>query len=338
MNLEEEIIDDYLNNKRLYNLQLELTNECNWRCRHCYLPEYSNYGLDTYKIKKLLQEARLLGSFEVTLTGGDIFLRKDIFEIIEFAKKLGYSVILFTNAALLNEEKIIKLSKLYVSLVSCTIFSMDSDIHDYFTQVKGSLNKTLENLLLLKKYNLNVQVKTIISNINFLEWKSIKQFCDKEGFSFAIDHDIFIKNDKNNSPADFRITPTQFMMECKKYDELRGFSAKKHDPNELACPSLSTGVFINSYGKVYPCTKFLYEIGDININSLSCIWENNENLNRVQNIRWKDLNLCNNCTLEHFCTRCPGTAFLENDSEYGCCEMSLEKAKLRRDIYELNKN
>lgn len=28
----------------------------------------------------------------------------------------------------------------------------------------------------------------------------------------------------------------------------------------------------------------------------------------------------------------------DNDSEYGCCEMSLENAKLRRDIYELNKN
>lgn len=28
----------------------------------------------------------------------------------------------------------------------------------------------------------------------------------------------------------------------------------------------------------------------------------------------------------------------DNDSEYGCCKMSLENAKLRRDIYELNKN
>lgn len=336
MSLEKEITDEYLDNKWLYNVQIELTNKCNWRCRHCYLPEHSDYGLSTEKVHEILIDARKLGAFELIFTGGDIFLRNDILDLIKIARGLGYSVILFTNASLLNEEMIKKLADYYVSLVSCTIFFMNNEIHDYFTKTKGSLRKTIENIRCLKKYGINVEVKTIISNINFLEWKAIKNFCESEGFLFAIDHDIFIQNDKNKSPADFRITPTQFMMECKAYDTLREFEPKHHDCEELACSAIKNGLFINSYGKVYPCPKFLYEIGDINKEKLINVWEKNNKFEKIQDIKWKELPECKSCEVEKYCTRCPGTAFLEQGSEYSCSLMSLEKAKIRKFVYENN--
>lgn len=44
------------------------------------------------------------------------------------------------------------LSKMYLRLVSCTLFSMNPEIHDFITTIKGSHAKTLENIELLLKY------------------------------------------------------------------------------------------------------------------------------------------------------------------------------------------
>lgn len=166
MEIIEEVIETSIKNKNLYNVQIEITERCNWRCKHCYLPEYQNYGIEKEKLFELFIELRKLGVFELTLTGGEIFTRKDIFEIIKCARKLGFNLTLFSNISLLNEVKIKILSEFYLSSISCTIFSMRDEIHDYITQKKGSLQRCIKNINLLRIYNIPVEIKTIITKKN----------------------------------------------------------------------------------------------------------------------------------------------------------------------------
>lgn len=58
------------------------------RCEHCYIPEHNNSGFEHDRIINLLYELRELGVFNVSFTGGEIFLREDILEIISVARKL----------------------------------------------------------------------------------------------------------------------------------------------------------------------------------------------------------------------------------------------------------
>ena len=61
--------------------------------------------VDTKKIFETLDKLKSLGVFRMLLTGGELFLRKDLFEILHYINKLRISYTIFTNGTLLDEEK-----------------------------------------------------------------------------------------------------------------------------------------------------------------------------------------------------------------------------------------
>ncbi|NPV28125.1 MAG: radical SAM protein [Firmicutes bacterium] len=67
---------------------VELTNQCNLRCRHCYASagEKLYNELSLAEVKELLGELSRLGTMEVEFSGGEPLLRPDLFEIIAYAK------------------------------------------------------------------------------------------------------------------------------------------------------------------------------------------------------------------------------------------------------------
>ena len=75
---------------RIIKAQLELTYRCNLHCRHCYTDPYNNTQffsreLALNEIHRLLDEMRDLGIIWLNLSGGDIFMHPDFFEIYERA-------------------------------------------------------------------------------------------------------------------------------------------------------------------------------------------------------------------------------------------------------------
>ena len=74
------------------SVQLDLTYRCNERCVHCYLDHDDHGEMTTAEIKHLLDEMADAGVFILTLSGGEIFLRKDFFEILEHARRLMFCV------------------------------------------------------------------------------------------------------------------------------------------------------------------------------------------------------------------------------------------------------
>ena len=87
------------------SVQLDLTYRCNERCVHCYLDHDDHGEMTTAEIKHLLDEMADAGVFILTLSGGEIFLRKDFFEILEHARRLMFCVKLKTNAVLIRERE-----------------------------------------------------------------------------------------------------------------------------------------------------------------------------------------------------------------------------------------
>lgn len=289
--------------------------------------------MEVEEIYKVFKQLRNMGVFELTLTGGEIFTRSDIMNIIETARKMGFKVILFTNVSLLTEEIIHQLAELYISEISCTVFSLDEKIHDYITGVKGSLKKTLENIKLIKKYGIALTIKTIITNVNYNEWKRIEEFCEKNGFAYMIDHDVFSQKDGNKKPIELRMTNSQLELELTALDKMREFKIRNHDLNEFVCSGIQNALFIDCIGRVYPCNKFLFQIGDLKKENLRDIWVNSNELRRLQDIKWKDLRQCKKCEKSRFCVHCPGTALLEDGSEYGISTLACEKAEIRAKLY-----
>lgn len=334
MNIEERILRLTYENRKLYNVVMELNTKCNWKCKHCYIPEHVDDGLELEQVYAILEQLREEGCFEITFTGGEIFCRKDIIKIIKKAREMCFKVTLFTNASLLTEEVIKELAQEYISEISCTVFSLKSDIHDYITGIKGSLDKTLKNLEVIKKYKIPATVKTIVMSVNKDEVKDIADYCKRNGFKYNIDHDVFAKKDGNKEPFELRLNKCQLENKLKEYDDIRGYVPRQHEPDEFVCAGIQNALFIDCKGIVYPCNKFLFPIGDLKRQTIHEIWNKSDELKRIQDMRWKDLKKCVTCKISKYCIHCPGTAFLEDGDEYDKSSLACEKAEIRYNIYE----
>ena len=100
---------------RLEQLFLEVTSRCNARCEHCGSRCDGNMQgeeISTECLKNTLQEiADHYDAKEIFLavTGGEPLMRKDLFEIMEFAVELGFSWGITSNGMLINKSMIKKM-------------------------------------------------------------------------------------------------------------------------------------------------------------------------------------------------------------------------------------
>ncbi|MBU5310666.1 radical SAM protein [Tissierella carlieri] len=314
---------------------IELLTECNWKCKHCYIPEHNDSGLNIETITKLLNDLRELGTFDVTFTGGEIFFRQDVLEIIEIARSLNFRVNLLSNASMLNKEKVEKLANLYIAEFSTTIFSLNSLIHDSITGISGSLEKVLNNIFLMDKYNIPIEIKTPLMKENSCEYKELKSFCDKNNFKYQVTTAISSKNNGDISPVSLRIDNNDYAKIIKDIDRMQDIGESKKikplfDFDDYLCKPIINNIYIDCKGNVYPCNSFLCKVGNIFDSSISDIWNNSEELKKIKRMKKKDLPECVNCDLIDFCGRCPGLALSEDKTLYGCSSVDRQIAIARK--------
>ncbi len=129
---------------------LDITYRCNERCEHCYLDHEDHGEMTTAEIKDLLRQLADAGVFFLTLSGGEALMRRDCFEIIEYARSLMFNVKLKTNAVLIREKEAERLRALGVEQVQISVYSHRPEVHDAITKIPGSLKRTLAAIRLLQ--------------------------------------------------------------------------------------------------------------------------------------------------------------------------------------------
>ncbi|NQX44397.1 radical SAM protein [Paenibacillus tritici] len=339
--MKQEMITDYfydlafLNNTPV-SVIIELSTKCNLRCEHCYLPDYKNRGMTTDKIKSLLIELRQLGVVNLSFTGGEILLREDLFELIEYARSIYMRVFLLSNGTLLDEIKVERLSRLYISEFSTTMFSVQPEIHDSITKAQGSLDILKKNLQLLKKHNIRVQVKMPIMQTNALCIDAVRDYCEQNDFKFFASPMIYSKINGDESPKCLRVNRDNLGPVLKKIDDLNNRKNKLIHESDVPCGALFYSFSIDSNGDVFPCNSFPYKVGSVMENSVSNIWNKSESLQYIKSIKKTDLNHCPGCQYEDQCERCPGMALLDSENVLACDTFAKSIAEVRSKNYCLN--
>ncbi len=165
---------------------LQVGFSCPWRCKFCYYRESLKKGnvkdFTTEEVKEKLKEGRRLGKDQVDFSGGEPSIRKDLFEIISYARKIGYKkVCMITNCFRTHDMNYV--NKLIDSGLNDVLLSLHSPIekeHDWLTQVPGSLKKVMKSLENFSKTKIEYRVNSTISDINYknmdLFFKIIKPY------------------------------------------------------------------------------------------------------------------------------------------------------------------
>lgn len=157
---------------------LDITHRCNLECNICEIRNDKPIKeLATDEVKDLIQQSIEWVVKEFVLSGGEPFVRDDIFEILDFVKGENYRIGILTNGILLTEEFIKKLLPYLVFNTLSLSISLDAltpEIHDDIRGCKGCFEKTFNGLKLLSEFkkqypNINFNTISIILNENLEE-------------------------------------------------------------------------------------------------------------------------------------------------------------------------
>ncbi len=326
------------------SVQLDLTYRCNERCVHCYLDHEDHGEMTTAEIKHLLDEMADAGVFILTLSGGEIFLRKDFFEILEYARlERQFCVKLKTNAIMIHERQAAKIRDIGVESIQISIYSHRPEVHDAVTLVPGSLQRSLDAARFLKSQGLRVIFANVLMVQNLQDYQGVRALAEEVGVECTLDPTITPMMDGDRSVLSMGLKQ-EALRQVFRDKELVGdvdefcTVAAPADENELSalpCSAGHTTCYVSPYGDVFPCVQFPIPTGNVRNERFVDIWRYSERMNEVRSIRLKDLTTCTSCSHVGSCTRCPGLAFMEGNMR-GPSSQDCEKSFARTGIPSAN--
>jgi AdoMet-dependent heme synthase len=325
------------------NVQLDLTYRCNERCVHCYLDHHDHGEMTTAEIKHLLQDMADAGVFILTLSGGEIFVRKDIFEIIEHARRLMFCVRLKTNATLIGEHEARRLRDLAIESIQVSIYSHRADVHDAVTLLPGSLQRSLDAIRFLKAHGLKVIIANVLMTYNAGDYAKVRSLAADLGVECTLDPTITPMMDGDRSVLSLGVDQNA-LREVFRDEELVGDAESfcaiapelgQDDLEATPCSAGHTACYVSPYGDVFPCVQFPLPTGNVRRERFIEIWRHSTQMNEVRSIRVKDLPTCSSCTHASSCSRCPGLAYMEGNMR-GPSSQDCEKSFARTGIPSAN--
>ncbi len=325
------------------NAQLDLTYRCNERCVHCYLDHDDHGEMTTAEIKHLLDEMADAGVFILTLSGGEIFLRKDFFEILEHARRLMFCVKLKTNAVLIREREAARLRNLEIESIQVSIYSHRPEVHDAITLVPGSLKRSVDAIRFLKSQGLKVIIANVLMIQNMADYKGVRALAAELGVECTLDPTVTPMMDGDRAVLGLGVGQNELRQVFRDAslvgdaDEFCAIPAPagEDELNSTPCSAGHTACYVSPYGDVFPCVQFPLPTGNVRKQRFVDIWRHSDEMNDVRSIRLKDLPTCSSCSHAGSCTRCPGLAYMEGNMR-GPSSQDCEKSFARTGIPSAN--
>lgn len=330
----------------LQSLVLQTGYKCNLVCCHCFNDKHqNNFELTFEQAKNAIDQAYQLGILTVGITGGECTFHKDFLKIAKYIRAKHLSLSINTNGVLLydNSDLLNELADIYPHEILISLYSMEPDIHDEITGVKGSHFKTINTIKKLRERNIPVSINCLIIKKNLKGYQKLMKFGKEIGCRVNMSS-YFIDNPKNNN-SDVRLSVEQLeqLYSDKDYPGSvynTDITFKDRDPNQTACRAGEMALSVSPAFKVTPCNDFGYILGDLNSNTLQDIWKYEVPKFSAKFFN-KYLQDCGDKEYCKYCSYCPMQAFYERgfmQKSYVSCENAtayynvLQKLKREKEL------
>jgi radical SAM protein with 4Fe4S-binding SPASM domain len=300
--------------------QWALTHNCNLACLHCYVVKDRNLKeLNFNQIVDILDQIHQEGCLWLTFTGGEPFMRQDFLDIYTYAKNKGFLITLFTNGTLLNADMVNYLEKLPPFMIEITLHSVEKDIFDTITRVKGSFENCMQGIRLIREKKLPLTLKTVGMSLNRGQIHKIKEFVrGLENVEFKFDAFVAVRHDGSKQACQLRLSPDEVIEIGFNDKEIRRewYNCVKNKENFIeskrlfSCSAGLTSFYINPYGGLQLCLEMPRPVFDLRKYSFEEGF-----YNFLFNLRSGDYPLespCRECEVYYLCGQCPARSLLEN--------------------------
>ena len=156
---------------KVNSLALEVTAHCQQKCGYCYNAwrEDNGQGVDPAPGKRLLARVtKLLDALDVdhvTVTGGEPFARKDVFELFDLLRSRGVGIQIISNGGLVDDALAARLAPYRVSYVQITLDGPTPELHEEHVG-SGHFEPTLAGIRALRAHGVPVVGCMVVTRKN----------------------------------------------------------------------------------------------------------------------------------------------------------------------------
>ena len=333
------------------HVDIAITGKCNLACQYCFYADemVARGNLPTERWLAFFEELGSLGVMSVTLTGGEVFTRTDLFELIDgiIANRMRYS--LLSNGTMITEETLkqfeIGKRRQRLDSIQISVDGSSAEVHD-LSRPK-SFGRALRGLKLLKQAGYPVTVRVTVNRHNVDDLENVAHLLLEEvGLPSFSTNEAYACGATDRTEGNIILTPTQrqkamdvltcladqydnrisaqagpliLAREMKTMDEMltNGQTSLPGRGLLSACGGVFSKLAILHDGTIVPCHMLsTLRLGTIGVEKMRDVWLTHPimiALRQRREIPLTSLPICKECEYQGFCTGgCPGGAEYSN--------------------------
>ena len=314
---------------------IEITQACNFACKHCYNFDRTNPMPQSLKenqlrpeeILRLIEELSQSGTLYINFTGGEPLLSPYLESYITHCRLHHLEPRVKSNGALITHDRAQSLKKAGLTSLDISLYGMKEETYLNFTRQQFGLKAVVQGIENALESGLEPQVNIILHRYNVNELSAMISYCENLQIPFQLSIEVTASYDGGKSSKDVEITKEQFS------ELLQGpyghFFEYNNQEKNLQCSCARSVCGISSTGEVYPCIGAPLKSGNLREDSFKDIWANSHTLNQIRLLGKKDFLSCQTCDHIEFCQRSSGTTYINTGIYTGCDDKTLEQAEIR---------
>lgn len=320
---ERELTGDIQDFIGLRSVHIELTNRCNERCVHCYIPHQEKIkDMDDVTLNKILEEIESSSSvLSISVSGGEPMLHPRFIEVVKRLQAKQIRLTIFTNLTVMTDD-MLELFKRPLTTVQVSLYSMNAKVHDKVTTISGSFNRTFNNIKKLLNNGVNIEIACPLMDVNISDNVDVYKWCLENNIRCKQDADIMAECDFCTSNLSHRPNNETLKNMFKKTLAEKSVNIniedvkREYNPETIVCGVGLNSVAVSANGDVCPCPSWAYICGNVKDNTLSDILLKSPAFTKIRNIKRSDFKKCNDCGERAFCQICFAKNANENHGDY----------------------
>lgn len=294
---------------------LNVTKRCNLKCPTCLasaIPAAADPPLRAWQ--EIMDKLADAGVSTVTVTGGEPTIRKDIVDLLSYARPRFRRVFLNTNGTLLTPELCSQLRDL-VDQVHVSVDGSIAEIHDQFRGT-GTFKKTMQGIDLLKEAGVKqIGLTPTLTRINVHDLPNIAELAI--GLRVALRTSIFLPVGRGACSAEtLSPSPEQLLNAFRDtHIALLKHTDQELEPQlkflnvfagmKLKCGAGCWTISVEGDGTVYPCNAFWrpdFAMGNIlQAKALQSLLAESPVARQFDAIDTENRKVCKDCDVRYFC-------------------------------------
>jgi radical SAM protein with 4Fe4S-binding SPASM domain len=311
----------------------ETTAGCNLRCIHCrridVLTRADADELSTPQAEAFIRDLASMGKPVLIFSGGEPLMRRDIYDLIAFAKGQGLPVAISTNGTLVTQEIARKLRDAGIYYASISLDGATAETHDLF-RGHGNFERAVRGMQYMQEVGIKVQVNFTVTKQNVHQMQAMYVLCRSlkahalylfllvpVGCGIQIADSQMISAEEVDEWLGWVVQrdkegPLPIKAICAPhYFRVEHMSAESAEPpaeDRKGCLAGIHMAFVSHKGDVYPCGYLPVVAGNIKEKSIHAIWNGSPEFASLRDPE-KLEGICGRCSYKGVCGGCRARAF-----------------------------